>query len=193
MATNRLVIWIGIIALIGLGVWFYAMGNPSNPPESQSTADSTATTGTVNAPADNPTRATAPKPNTGNTYKSLLTQQGSYQCDYNQVQTAGQSTGVIYLYGGKMRAEFRTVSGTVTTANITLYDGHYLYEWHEGTSRGSRSVLTALSQLPLAIPQDLTNGKIYGSSYESVGWNCHQWLTNTAILNPPSYVQFTSI
>ena len=77
------------------------------------------------------------------------------------------------------------------TANLAVYDGRYLYQWHEGTSVGTKMTLTSLSQLPSAIPQDLTSGTIYGSSYNSVGWNCHSWLTDKSLLAAPSYVTFS--
>jgi hypothetical protein len=97
---------------------------------------------------------------------------------------------VIYLSGGKLRAEFRTISGNVTAANLSIYDGHYLYSWKEGQSTGTKTGVTSLSQLPAAIPANLTSGKIYGNTYESVGWKCHAWIANNSILVPPSYVSF---
>jgi hypothetical protein len=65
-----------------------------------------------------------------------------------------------------------------------------MYQWSEGASQGKRTVLSSLSQLPAAIPKDLTSGTIIGNSYESVGWLCHTWLTNKSLLMPPSYVTF---
>jgi hypothetical protein len=124
------------------------------------------------------------------TYHSLLTQKGSYECDYAGASAGGQTNNVIYIYGGKMRGEFRTISPGQSTANLFVYDGHYLYQWKEGSSTGTRTVLTSLSQLPLIIPKDLTSGAIIGDNYTSVGWQCHSWLTNQALLTPPSYVSF---
>lgn len=189
--NKGLVIAIGVLAAIALSVWFFT----SNPGTLQSeNATSTAPTSTIKA-------ATAPKPpppkapvkgvpDSQTSYKSLLTQTGSYQCDYSGVAASGQTSNVIYIYGGKMRGEFRTDNKGITTANLFVYDGQYLYQWKEGSSTGTKTVLTSLSQLPLIIPKDLTSGAIVGTSYESVGWNCHSWFTNKSLLTPPSYVSF---
>ena len=192
---KSLLVAVGVMAAIALLVWFFT----SSPATLQNTAD-TATTSTLTTESGaEPTTTKVPakpadttKAGSGNTYKSLLTQAGSYQCDYDQVQSTGKSHNVIYIYGGKMRGEFRTSQADgSTSANLFVYDGHYLYQWKEGSSVGTRTVLTSLSQLPLIIPKDLTSGAIVGNSYESVGWLCRTWLTNKALLTPPSYVNFS--
>lgn len=181
-----------IIAVVVLGVWF-SSSSSSNTSDSMST--STEAASTPQSATQQTQQKAAPKAATkgvpnSTTYKSLLTQTGSYQCDYTAVDAKGQSTNVIYIYGGKMRGEFRTTSPGESTANLFVYDGQYLYQWKEGMSVGTRTLLTSLSQLPLIIPKDLTSGAIIGNSYTSVGWQCHTWLTNKALLTPPSYVTF---
>jgi hypothetical protein len=187
--NKSLALVIAIIAALALGVWFFTSA-PALP-----TLTDTATTTATATPQSTQATPSAKKPTQGvpnsqNTYKSLLTQSGSYQCDYDQVLASGKGHNVIYLYGGKMRGEFRTDNNGITTANLFIYDGRYLYQWKEGASVGTRTALTSLSQLPLAIPKDLTSGGIVGNSYESVGWFCHTWLTNKSLLTPPSYVTF---
>lgn len=184
---------ISVLAFFALAVWYFAYPAPQT---SQSNATSTSiqiATGTPTsepAPVSTPAAKASGKSASPNTFKSLLTQTGSYQCDYSQVQSTGQSNNVIYIYGGKLRGEFRTSKNGDTIANLVVYDGRYLYSWQEGSSTGTRTVLTSLSQLPLVIPKDLTSGQIHGTNYESVGWNCHTWLTNKSLLTPPSYVTF---
>ncbi len=183
---NRMLIALGVIVVIALGVWLYTSNSASVAPSSNTaTTPSPSTDGKTTSPT------TPSGAGSGNTYKSLLRQNGSYKCDYAQVQSSGQGNSVIYIYGGKLRGEFRTTSGDVKAASLVVYDGHYLYTWTEGKSTGTRTVLTSLSQLPSVIPQDLTSGSIYGTSYNSVGWNCNYWLTDPKILIPPSYVKFT--
>ena len=181
---------VGAIVIIALGAWLYSV-NVAPMPSSENATTTAFRAGPVPSPATQtakPATKGVPHPST---HQSLLTQTGSYECDYTQVQSSGQSTNVIYIYSGKLRGEFRTADQNgVTTANLLVYDGHYLYQWREGMSTGTKTELTSLSQLPLVIPRDLTSGNIYGSSYESVGWQCHTWLTNKSLLTPPSYVAF---
>lgn len=183
--------WIALavaLSIILFGARYWAsQGQPAASDDMMATTTAATTTNTT-APATKP--AAKPAPKTTQSYTSLLTQQGSYQCDYTQVTTSGQSKNVIFLADGKMRAEFRTTSGNVTEANLAVYDGRYLYSWDEGASVGKKTAVTALSQLPAAVPADLTSGKIYGQSYESVGWKCHPWIKDASLLVPPSYVSF---
>lgn len=186
-SNTRVVVAIAVLVAIALFAWWTMSGSV---PAQQST-DMATTTATSTASGSG--AASAPSKtgsSTGNTLKSVLTQKGSYQCDYDQVQSTGQSHNVVYLSDGKMRAEFRTASGNTTTANLSVYDGRYLYSWREGMSTGTRTTVTKLSDLPSAIPQDLTSGKIYGTSYDSVGWKCHAWIPDAKILAAPNYVTF---
>jgi hypothetical protein len=188
--NKSLALTIGILAVIALAVWFFT----DNPSMSQTGSSATTSSSSVQIPSQTKTgtkTSTKGVPNS-TTYKSLLTQAGSYECDYSSVQASGQTANVIYIYGGKMRGEFRTTeAGGTSNANLFVYDGHNLYQWKEGSSIGTRTVLTSLSQLPLIIPKDLTSGAIIGNNYTSVGWLCHTWLTNKALLTPPSYVTFS--
>jgi hypothetical protein len=190
--NKGLVVAVGVLALVALSVWFFTY----TPSMETDTATSSAPTTTAKAasPTPAPKKTTPPAapgvPDSQKTTKSLVTQSGSYQCDYSQVQASGQSTGVIYIYGGKMRGEFRTQTAEKTISNLFVYDGNLVFQWKEGASVGTKTVLNSLSDLPFIIPKDLTSGGIVGSNYESVGWICHPWLTNKSLLTPPSYVTF---
>ena len=188
---NLNMIFGGVIAvlLIILGLSFFGKNSPS-PAATSTDVTNTPASATGTTPI---IEVTPQKPSTikgGSTYTSLLTQEGNYQCDYTQVQKTGQSRNVIYLSDGKMRAEFRTSSGPTSASNLSLYDGKYLYVWTEGKTTGTRTSITSLGQLPSAIPKDLTSGNILGTNTDSVGWKCHAWLVNKALLVPPSYVHF---
>lgn len=190
--AKALLMAIGVLMIVVFASWYF--GSPMNPVLGPNAATSTNAAGMTNDATQvsaEPSQKAAPKAPAQTAPKSLLTQKGSYECDYTQVTGSGQSSNVIYMYGGKLRAEFRTrnADGTVT-ANLLVYDGRYVYEWREGTSSGTRSVLTSLSKLPLIIPKNLTSGQIIGDNFESVGWRCHTWLTNKSLLTPPSYVTF---
>ena len=106
--NKGLLLAVGVIAFVALSVWFFT--TTSTLPVAEDTATTTAVaTPEVKVPAPRAApAAAAPKgvPNS-TTYKSLLTQSGSYQCDYDQVQSSGQSHNVIYIYNGRMRGEFR--------------------------------------------------------------------------------------
>jgi hypothetical protein len=175
-----------IAIVVLLGVWLYA-----TPQTAMAPADMPTTTAPVAARVVSGTPAKPVTANTsGNTYKSLLTQKGNFQCDYSQVTSDGQSNNVVYISDGKLRAEFRSTIKGQGGSNLSVYDGRYLYTWREGTSVGTKSLITSLGQLPTAIPKDLTSGAIHGDGVNSVGWDCHTWLVDKKLLTPPAYVSF---
>ena len=187
MNQKNVLIAFAIIVIAALAFWFSTSSMVEvNAPTSESTAPTSTTPSKTTG-----TTPKAPSPiKGGSTFTSVLTQKGNYECDYEQVEHTGQGHNVIYISGGKMRAEFRNISGDVQAGSLSVYDGHYLYAWQEGKSVGTKTVITSLGQLPAAIPQDLTSGRIYGTAYESVGWKCHTWLVDKSLLVPPSYVVF---
>jgi len=133
-----------------------------------------------------------PATQSSNTFHSIFTQSGSHACTYTRVDASSQSNDVIYIVGGKMRGEFRTLSGSTATANLMVYNGSYLYTWREGSSTGKKTLIRSVADLPQAIPRDLESGAILGSGTNNVGWDCHAWEKNSSLLVPPSYVRFSS-
>ncbi len=115
---------------------------------------------------------------------------GSYQCDYEQVSQTSRSTNVVYVANGKLRGEFRTKTATSTTLSMVVYDGSYLYVWTEGQPTGKVTQPRTIADLPSAIPEDITSGRILGSSATNVSWICHAWSKDLTKLVKPSYVTF---
>jgi hypothetical protein len=193
MMSKNIGLGFALFALFVIALWMYPFKNSQlQAPPSERTTPTTTPEKSPETNSASPTspKPAAPKPAATAEFKSVLAQKGNYQCDYDQVQSTGQKHNVIYISNGKMRAEFRSISGDVTATTISVYDGRYLYTWKEGFSTGTRSTITSLGQLPAAIPADLTSGKIYGNTYESVGWKCRVWLVDSKLLAPPSYVKF---
>ncbi len=189
-SSTRAVAAVAILIIIALFAWWTLGTSAAQPGGEMATTTATSTaSGTEAAPASS-SGTGAKGAVSGSTFKSVLTQKGNYECDYDQVQQSGQSHNVVYISDGKLRAEFRTTSGNTTAANLSVYDGRYLYSWKEGLSTGTRTTVTKLADLPSAIPQDLTSGKIYGTSYDSVGWKCHVWIPDAKLLAAPNYVTF---
>ncbi len=175
MNQNTLIGGIILILLILLGIWYFSSANPSGSPVPQQIANTPAATVT---------------PSTPNTFRSIFTQSGNHQCSYSQVQSAGQTSSVIYIADGKMRGEFRTM-GVTPSANLMIYSEGILYSWKEGASVGKKSSIKSIADLPQAIPSDLTSGAIFGANSESVGWDCHDWAKDVKLFTVPAYVKFS--
>ena len=180
--NQKTIVWgLGIIIIIALGLWYFSSSS-AVPTDTTGGTATTSTTGTPSTPA----------PAGASTFKSIFTQSGNHQCSYasSDDSASTQSTSVVYISGGKMRAEFRT-SGATVSANFMIYNGGYLYTWKEGASVGKKSSIKSLAELPQAIPQDLTSGAIFGTASDNVSWDCHPWITDATYFTIPTYVKFS--
>ncbi len=181
--TIGVIIVIVVLILIGWGMYSYQ----PTPPVVALPADNTTTTTTQNTTTA--TGTTAPK--TGVTFRSIFQQSGSHVCTFEQVSASSRSSSAVYIADGKMRGEFRTTTGAITTGDLMVYNGGTLYTWKEGTGTGKKSSITSISQLPEVIPTDLTSGAVYGTSANNVSWDCHDWKQDNTLLAPPTTVKFS--
>jgi hypothetical protein len=189
-----------IVLLIGILMWARAAGDfrSASSPTSLATSSTVGQIDATSSVANSPQSAAAAHKTTqsgaqsSRTFHTIFTQSGNHECDYDSVTATGRTSDRVYISGGKMRGEFRTVAGVSAHATMMVFDGYYLYTWTEGTTHGIRSDLTSVSQLPVAIPGDLMSGAVLGAGTNSVGWNCHPWIKDAALLMPPSYVTFSS-
>jgi len=184
MNTNTIIGIIVVIFLAIVSVWWITSSQSAaqNPDDQMATTTATSTTSGTGKTTGT-TKGTT-------TFKSIFTQSGSYECDYEQVGGTGRASNRIYIADGKMRGEFRTITSQGSTATLMVYNGGYLYTWTEGMTTGVKAKISSLADLPQAIPTDLTSGAIYGSTNNSIGWDCHSWNTDKTLLTVPSYVKF---
>ena len=192
MNKNYLFAGLIIIVLLAIGVWMRAGSGGPGPAAPDTTTNTQAPTtpdvvGSIPAPVP-PTKPGAGVP----AFKSIFAESGNHECKYEQVTSTGRTSNVVRIADGKMRGEFRTTTGTVTSANLMVYSGGALYVWQEGKTTGNKSSINSISQLPYAIPVDLASGKVLGTSSNNVSWDCHTWIPDAKQLSAPSYVTFSA-
>jgi hypothetical protein len=193
MNQNILVAGVVVLAVIVAGWWLMSAGpqGGSQSPNAEETKDGEAMDSTAKDEAPAPVKTAPAKTDielTKNTYVSIFNQSGSHECLYESVDGSTRKHNRIYIADGKMRGEFRTV-GQVGT--LMVYNGGYLYTWKEGTTIGTKSLISTLADLPELIPQDLTSKIIFGKSgSNNASWDCHPWIKDGSMLSVPSYVKF---
>lgn len=191
MNTNVIVGAVVALAILFVGWWYFTSPQPSETPEEDAkTEEKGAETTKSETPAATPKTSTSPSaPSvTKNTYVSIFNQSGSHECLYESVDATTRKHNRIYIADGKMRGEFRTV-GEIGT--LMVYNSGYLYTWKEGTSVGTKSLISTLADLPGLIPQDLTSKIIFGTTgSNNASWDCHPWIKDASMLSIPSYVKF---
>jgi hypothetical protein len=120
----------------------------------------------------------------------IFAEAGNHQCDYERVSQSDRNSSVLYFSGGKMRGEFRTYAGEESMNTLMVYDGSYLYTWVEGKTVGTKTEPKTIKDLPALIPEDITSGRILGTSANNISWNCHAWNKDASKLLVPKAVKF---
>ncbi len=193
MNRNTILIIVAIV-LGGAALWYLMPHQAVAPMLDEQAATSTAETATTTTSETVTKPGTAPKVSVTpskapEAFKSIFAQKASTECKYEQVQSNSRTSSVIQIADGKMRAEFRT-TGLEPSANLMVYANGILYSWQEGASTGKKSTIRTIEDLPAVIPRDLTSGASFGTNSNNVGWDCHPWAKNAALLTPPAYVKF---
>jgi hypothetical protein len=184
--NRNILIGLVVVLLVAIGVWMW-MSSDKNDALYTAPTNTTATS----------TSDTTPKPvTTGtdttsstNTFQSIITQKGSYQCTFSQATQGGQTISNIYIADGKLRGEFRD---TDSVGNMMIYNNGTLYIWQEGKTVGTKSQVSTLAQLPSVIPKDLTSGSSLGSGINAVGWDCRQSTNPASLFVPSSAIKFSA-
>lgn len=175
-----------IIILLGLGWWAFYTPKTDTALVPTGTDTSLTSGGDSSGTGTNTTGGAVTSPNT---FKSIITQKGSYQCTYSQATQAGQTISTIYIADGMLRGEFRDIDAV---GNMMIYNKGTLYVWQEGKTTGTKTQVSTLAQLPAVIPRDLTSGSSLGSGINSVGWDCHQWTMKASLFTPSTAIKFTA-
>ncbi len=180
---------VGAVVAILLLVVLFGGNDGKNPSDANATTTPKEDVKVNPAPV---TKTTPAKPIEGMKVSlgGIFSEPGNYQCDYEQVSQLTRATNVVYISNGKMRGEFRTSTAQGSTATMVVYDGSYLYVWTEGKSTGTVTQPKTIKDLPGIIPEDVSSGRILGSSANNVSWNCHAWSKVPSLLVKPSYVTF---
>jgi hypothetical protein len=180
----------GVVLILAV-VWYVREPKDGVEIVTPNNIDVTSTTTEEVKTVKNSTSGTVTNTSKPATLKSVLSINGSHECRYEQVSQSQTSTNLIYIADNKLRAEFRTkFSSGNSTLTMMVYDGQYMYVWTEGMATGIKTQPKSIADLPDVIPQDITSGKILGTSSNSVSYDCHAWSKVGSMLVKPSYVKF---
>lgn len=183
MSKENMIIGAIIIAIVLTGgAWYFLTRGPSTPGTETATAtttESAAVTGT--APAG---KGTGPLQN-------VFSRGGNYTCTFGTVNTAAaaasQSSGTLYVAGGKTRGDFSVLAstGTRTTVHI-IRSGGTNYTWVDGQTTGTKTAITATTATRI----NPSGAGFSEDQFATVSWDCHPWLTDSSQFVPPTSIAF---
>ena len=187
---KKILIGVGLLLLVIILIFAFKARKTEAPASESANSASHETTNPNAVTTTKPTATTSAKPTT-QLVTNLFPQKGNYECKYEQATQTGRSSDTLYISGGKIRNEFRSLDAQgFGTLNMAVYDGRYLYSWIEGQSKGIVTEPKSLKDIPVVVPTDIHEGKVLGSGYNNVSWDCHAWSPIGTMLTKPSYVKF---
>lgn len=188
---NNLLLGAFILSIVIIGGVLLSMGPKSEVvSNTATTTDSTKSNTVSKTPVKTTTTTPAPVEGMKTSLGGIFAEKGNYQCNYESVSPQSRTSNVVYVSDGKMRGEFRTIEASASKATLVVYDGSNLYVWTEGYSTGTMSQPKTIAELPGIIPEDVSSGRILGTSANNVSWNCFPWSKDASKLVKPSYVKF---
>ena len=117
--------------------------------------------------------------------ESLLAAGKSQMCTFASSEQDAETSGAVYVSGGKMRGDFVIdASGTKTESHL-IYDGTMSYVWNDGSDVGFKMALDASAQT--SAPSQGIDPK---KNYE---YRCRNWTADISMYELPSNVKFNEI
>lgn len=118
--------------------------------------------------------------------KSLIEAGGSQKCTYKTTEAKYNSSGTVYVSGGKMRGDFESESDGQNQKSHMIYDGNVGYLWMDGQSTGFKMALDPKASESGNSAQSVDTNKNYEFS-------CEKWNVDSRAFELPSGVTFSEL
>ena len=121
--SKTLLYWIvGLIIIVG-GGWYFFMGS-----------------GGAGAPSGSAQQSNSSAPTS---LASLVASGVAQKCTFTDSTDAANTSGTVYVSGGKMRGDFTAVVNGATTQAHMIGDGTNMYTWVDGMTTGFKAAVNA--------------------------------------------------
>ena len=165
---NKTILYaVGGIVVVGAGAYFL-MNKPAGP----------ATPG-----GDTNT----PTPGASMSMKELLGLGGAQRCTFTNTVENSESSGVVYVAGGKMRGDFTSVAAGQTIQSHMIVDGETSYVWSDAAPQGMKISFADMNA---------QRGENTNQSFdvnEKVGYSCGAWTVDAGMFALPAGVEFSDL
>jgi len=122
------------------------------------------------------------------TLTSLMSSGVAQKCTFNDTSSTSQSSGTVYVGGGKVRGDFTAVSEGKTVQAHMISDGTTSYTWIDGMSTGFKMAMTA--QTGSASSGQSSQGI---DANKQLDYQCTQWAPDATEFQLPASVTFTDM
>ena len=127
----------------------------------------------------------------------LLALGKSQKCTFRSSAETADSSGVVYISGGKVRGDFDSTTKVGTNVSTVkshmITDGDEIRVWSDGeemgmlmkTAQAPSGAVDTQVQNTAPMPLDMNDS--------SVDYDCDMWVADASVFTPPSSVTFQSI
>ena len=172
--SKQAMLWIIVIIVVIIGIVLFTRSGGDVV-----TKDSTATV------------SQSERTSTAQSLKDLIAANRPQQCTVTTSTDAGESTGTVYVAGGKMRGDFSVRTNNVSVASHMISDGSTNYIWTDGQPQGFK----------MSLEESATagTGTAGASEYQAFDYNaalnykCESWSGDQSLFALPSGVTFVDM
>jgi hypothetical protein len=126
------------------------------------------------------------------TLKELLTSSITRQCSFKESSDDVDTTGVVYVAGGKMRGDYDNVQGGKTAKMHMLVMNNYTYIWTDGQTKGYKMLFNPESTSETSSPSASTNQEQVDLD-RKIDVNCSTWVADGTVFELPGGIEFMDI
>lgn len=121
-------------------------------------------------------------------FKDLLTTKGAQKCTFTSSTTSGNTVGVIYSTGGRVKGDITTsVNGKTTVSHIVM-EGNEMRMWEDGQSQG---VMTTFDAKAVATQVNSTNSQL--NVDQKYNYDCKPATVNDSTFQVPATLKFLDV
>lgn len=116
---------------------------------------------------------------------SLAAMSAPSKCTVTHSEDSYESSGTVYVAGGKMRGDFSSTMSGKTVESHMISDGTTVYTWSSAMPQGVKMTVAATAQ-----PQSPGAPAEANMFQQNVSYDCEAWAPDNSMFDLPSDVNF---
>lgn len=120
---------------------------------------------------------------TKTTLDRLIKRGGDFECTFSHSTEVGDSSGIVYISGEKVKGEFTSdvkIAGLGTIKTYMISDGDFTYTWSDVSPQGYKS----------KVVEDKSNSNDQIPSDQELDYNCSGWVAQDSYFKVPGNITF---
>lgn len=113
--------------------------------------------------------------------RDLMTLGNNQQCTFTD--TESNSSGIVYVSGGKVRGDFNTTSSAGEMKAHMIASGEEVYVWMDGAADGFKTSVSATESVTSQMESSVDLNK-------AINYDCTNWSANNSMFQVPTNVTF---